>query len=146
MPKLYHVSKVPNITVLTPKIPQNILTAHGLEDSVTHRISFAPTIAGCLRGIGHGLKGRILYVYTPISIDKKHLIKPKPEQVPDVRLTNEYWYLKPVNVKLAYVIKGGNVIDPKVFYIGGRDSALFSISKGLEYEIKQRYRNGKPVK
>lgn len=143
MPKLYHVSRFSNLTTLIPKAPQNILTHYGLEDGVTKRVSFAPSIALCLRGLGLAkiITNKDLFVYSPVNVDRKYLLKPKPEQVPDVRLTNEYWYLKPVNVKLVAVIRGGKVIDPRVYFIGGPKSPLFSISNGYEYQVTKRYRN-----
>lgn len=143
MPRLYHVSRFPNVTTLIPKAPQNILTHYGLEDGVTKRVSFAPSIAHCLRGIGQAktITNKDLFVYSPVNVDQKYLLKPKPDQVPDVRLTNEYWYLRPVNVKLVAVIRGGKVIDPRVYFIGGPKSPLFSISNGYEYQVTKRYRN-----
>lgn len=143
--RLYHISLTPNLTTLVPKIPSHFLTKHLLEEGKTKRISFSPSIKNCLRAVG-AKKNKTYYVYSPTAIDVKYLYRPSREEVPDSRLTNEYWYLKPVNVKLVAVVKAGRIIDPKVFYIGGRNSPIFGLSHGYEYETIRRYRNGKEIK
>lgn len=46
---MYHLSDYPNLTKLTPKIPEGAV--EGLEDTKTPRISFGATINGCLNGL-----------------------------------------------------------------------------------------------
>lgn len=46
---MYHLSDDPNLTKLTPKIPETAID--GLEDKTIPRISFGATINGCLNGL-----------------------------------------------------------------------------------------------
>ena len=142
--RLYHASLVPNLTTLIPKRPVHFLTKHLLEEGKTKRISFAPSIKSCLRGV-NASKGKTYYIYEPTSISDKYLYNPTREEVPDVGLTNEYWYLRPVNVRLVAVVKAGKIINPKVFYFDPYAS-VFAVSNGREYETIKRYRNGKEVR
>lgn len=103
--KLFHISPVPNITTLIPKRPKNGFIDDGFEDGKVLRISLAPTIMGCVRGVDYGYQEKIMYVYQPTSVNPKYLIQPTPRQVPDVRWTHEVWYTKPLNVKLIGAIK-----------------------------------------
>ena len=151
MIRLFHVSKIPNLTTLIPKAPNHFLTAHLLEEGVTKRVSFAPTIEKCLRAV-QSHKGDTYYVYVPTAIDKKYLRRVSIREVPDASLTGEYWYLKPVNVRLYGVIKAGKLFDGRVIRIGGAeakrpaDRPLFAISYNREYELLKRYnRHGREL-
>lgn len=148
---LFHVSKTPNLTTLTPRIPSHFLTAHYLEEYKTPRVSFAPTIEKCLRAV-QSRSGDKFYVYTPVSIDRKYLRRVSINEVPDAALTGEYWYLKPVNVRLYGVVKAGKLYDPKVIQVGvleakrPADKPLFAISRNREYELLERYnKNGRAM-
>ena len=141
--RLYHVSRNPNLTTLIPMRPRHFLTVHGLENGRRKRISFGRSVKGCLRALdGGGKPGEDLYVYSPISINPKYLYRPTRKEVPDSRITNEYWYLRPVNVKLVAVVHRGKIVNPKVFYFDPH-SSVFGLSHGYEYETKLRYRNGR---
>lgn len=105
--RLYHVSDNPNLKTLIPRVPRNSATIQGLEDSGIKRISFAPSIQQAITGTNRTVSGRILYVYQPVGINEKYLYKPNANQVYDVGITSEVWYLRPVEVKLTEVIVGG---------------------------------------
>lgn len=97
--KLYHISQNPNLTTLIPLRPRNGWTEYGIENGTIERISFAPTIMGCVRGVDNfSGKDSVYYVYQPTSISPKYLVQPTMRQVPDVNYTKEVWYTKPVNV------------------------------------------------
>lgn len=144
--RLYHVSRIPSLTRLMPKAPSNILTHYNMEDGITKRVCFAPSIKSCMRAVGRSFGSKELYVYVPVGINQRYLKKPTVKEVPDAGFTHEIWYLKPVNVKCVAVIVPGEHFDPWVFPIGGSDSAIFGISKGTRYETVKRFRNGKEVK
>lgn len=143
---LFHVSKYPNLKTLIPKVPVHWATRHGLEEGVTARVSFATSIDRCLRAV-QSKPNTTFYVYVPVGIDKQYLRRPSIREVPDARLTNEYWYLKPVNVRLYGVIKSGKLIDARIYKIGYPEvSTIFGLSHGREYEMLKRYnKNGKEI-
>lgn len=104
--KLYHISQNPKLTTLIPSRPKNSWTEYGIEDGIHKRVSFAPTIMGCVRGVDDMFgKGEVYYVYVPTSLSPKYIVKPTMRQVPDVNHTHEIWYTKPVNVKLVGAIE-----------------------------------------
>lgn len=139
--RLYHASLIPDLTTLIPKTPSHFLTKHLLEEGITKRVCFAPSIKSCLRAID-AKKNKIYYIYQPNGINEKYLYKPSREEVPDVSLTHEIWYLKPVSVRLVAVVVAGEVINTKVFYMG----PVFGLSHGHSYEVKKRFKNGKEIK
>ena len=106
---LFHLSKIKlHNLVLVPQVPNNFLVNHGYEDSVTKRVSFAPSIDDCLKAMSSNLTNTTLYVYAaPIGTK---FIKPSTQQVPDVKITNERWVLEEVQIGLVAVIK---VLDAK---------------------------------
>lgn len=59
--RLYHISRNPKLTTLVPKKPKNGWVEYGIEEGKTGRVSFAPTIMGCVRGVDdtHCGKNRI---------------------------------------------------------------------------------------
>lgn len=122
--KLYHISLNPRLTTLIPKKPKNGWVEYGIEDGVTKRVSFSPTIMGCVRGVDdYDGKGEVYYVYVPTSINQKYIIHPTMRQVPDVNYTHEVWYTKPVNVKRVGAIKISGATSYKLIPIikeGGR--------------------------
>lgn len=151
MINLFHVSTVPNLTTLIPKRPRHFLTTHFLEEGKTKRVSFAPSIQKCLRAVA-SKPGMVYYVYVPTAIDKKYLHRVKISEVPDAQLTGEYWYLKPVNVRLYGVVKAGKLYNTRVFNVRGIGKVkssfkpLFALSSDREYELLERYnQNGKKL-
>lgn len=143
---LFHVSKYPNIKTLIPKQPMHWLVRHGLEEGKTPRISFATSIDRCLRAV-QSRPGTTYYVYVPVAVDRQYLKRPTRYEVPDARLTNEYWYLKPVNVRLYGVIKSGELIDARVFRLDPNISTAFGLSHGRKFEYLKRFnKRGREMK
>lgn len=120
--RLFHASSNDlNNTLLTPKIPSNILTKLGVENGSIPRVSFAPDVKHCLLAIGYNrIKSgpKILNVYEP---NNYKLIKAihsndlfKKNYVPDANKTLEVWVLNKVRVVYAGKIK---IIRPTKKYI-----------------------------
>ena len=107
-PRLYHISENPNLTVMTPRIPNNRLVKAGFENGTIGRVCFAPTIDYAIAAAPRGKAGELLYVYIPTSVDKNAIYHPTVNEVPDVTYTHEVWYLKPVTVKKVGVILVGD--------------------------------------
>lgn len=102
---LYHVSPNGSLKELTPKYSAKPIKG---EDNSIKRISAAPTIDGCFRGVGYNLnpgdKPIKYYIYKLILTDSTKIIKPTSKIVPDRDLSDEYWVLNPVKVKsLGYI-------------------------------------------
>lgn len=116
--QLYHLSMNPNLRVLVPKVPNNFLVRNGYEDGRRKRISFATTIAGCLRGLSMNVTGKVFYVYSPESLDQSAIIIPDLTMVPDARTTGEVWYMKPCRVKLIGIIEAGKMVYPRKYKYG----------------------------
>lgn len=120
-PRLYHISENPNLTVMTPRIPQNRLVSKGYENGTIGRVCFAPTIADCISAAPRGKAGEVLYVYLAQGVNPEYVYKPTINDVPDSKYTHEIWYLKPVNVKRVGVIVVGDAyleqrfLGPKSF-------------------------------
>ena len=80
---LYHLSKADDINKLTPKVPAKVSSRkNAFEDDSIKRISFAPSIDGCILGLQLSKddfkNGEIiLYVYSPIKVNKKDLVSNK---------------------------------------------------------------------
>lgn len=120
--KLFHISSNDlNNKIITPKIPDNILTKMGIENNSIPRISFAPEIKYSLLAIGYNrLKSGpdILNVYEPDNyrslkiIDSKEL--DQKGYVPDAKRTREVWVLN--NVKFKYLGKI-KIIKPKKEFV-----------------------------
>lgn len=96
---LYHLSCNPNLTILTPKIPETAVAFN--EDVSIPRVCFSPTIKGCLSAL-QDISAEY-YVYTPVNQKlkgyscKTHVI--------DAVITDERWIKKPVQVKKIGKIK-----------------------------------------
>jgi hypothetical protein len=120
-PRLYHISENPNLTVMTPRVPQNRLVSKGYENGTIGRVCFAPTIADCISAAPRGKAGEVLYVYLAQGVNPEYVYKPTINDVPDSKYTHEIWYLKPVNVKRVGVIVVGDAyleqrfLGPKSF-------------------------------
>lgn len=107
---LYHLSKTNDIKNLTPKVPSKVASRkNAFEDSTIKRISFAPSINGCILGLQLSkddfINGElVLYVYSPVNLDEKHFVSNKSivskKLVFDAEITKECWYLKETMVEL----------------------------------------------
>ena len=106
----YHLSKTDDITKLTPKVPSKVASRNNaFEDDTIKRVSFAPSIDGCILGLQLSkddfINGKvILYVYSPINIDSKQIVSNKSiigkKLVFDAEVTKECWFLDEVKVEL----------------------------------------------
>ena len=130
---LYHLSCNPNLTILTPKIPETAVAFN--EDVSIPRVCFSPTIKGCLSALQS--IGAEYYVYTPVNQKlkgyscKTHVI--------DAVITGERWIKKPVQVKKIGKIKSVfiGIGEKRLINYKGRKEL---ISKFIyTYEWKERY-------
>ena len=106
----YHLSKTDDIKKLTPKVPAKVASRkNAFEDDTIKRVSFAPSIDGCILGLQLSkddfINGEvILYVYSPVNIDSKQIVSNKSiigkKLVFDAEVTKECWFLDEVNVEL----------------------------------------------
>ena len=124
--------KLENLT-LTPRVPRNFLTKNGYEDSETPRVSFAPSIDGCLAGLSQNLDDKEFYVYQPVDISKCEVYKPNTKAVPDSEITGELWITNPVELKQVkrIAITGNRGEDGKKYTYGNNAAILFD---DWEYE------------
>lgn len=129
--------------VLYPRIPKNFLVDNGYEDDKTPRICFSTSIDKALTALSSNLKGKELFVYKPINIDDKYIIRPTIEQVPDSGITDEVWYTKTVKVKCVKKIRVIEAGDEEYYYRYGNKTAtlynwiweeVYSITESIIYE------------
>lgn len=136
-PRLYHISENPNLTVMTPRIPNNRLVREGYENGTIGRVCFAPNIDYAIAAAPRGKAGELLYVYIPTSVDKSAIYRPTPQEVPDVTYTHEIWYLKPVTVKKVGVILVGDAYLEQRFLGPGSYKKHFI----LRFQKFKRFKN-----
>lgn len=106
----YHLSKTDDIKKLTPKVPAKVASRkNAFEDDTIKRVSFAPSIDGCILGLQLSkddfINGEvILYVYSPVNIVSKQIVSNKSiigkKLVFDAEVTKECWFLDEVKVEL----------------------------------------------
>lgn len=95
----YHLSTKPNLTVLTPRIPECAVSIY--EDTGTKRVCFSDFIGGCLSALQD--LPRKYYVYVPV--DNVEMYKPSVDEVRDAEFTHEFWCLKSITVKCIGIIE-----------------------------------------
>ena len=144
--KVYFISeKNMSGELLKPRIPSNYFTQNNYEDKTTPRICFSSSIDGALMGLSKNLKGKKLFIHTPISnIDA---YKPTTEQVPDCKITKELWYTKPVKIKcigVINVIKAKNKNGHKFTY--GKDKSAELYEWDWEWDLKFDNKKIIPIK
>lgn len=106
--------------ILNPRIPDNYFTQNGYEDITTPRVCFCSKVNNCLTALGQNVSGKEFYVYSPSTREGLEVWQPNEHSVPDFKATNEYWVLKPVQLKLIGRIRcTGSVGDGKRFTYGG---------------------------
>lgn len=117
--KLYHISsKCDIIEKFIPRIPEDRAFK---ENASTPRISLSSTIEGCLTAVPWG--GSLLsdifwgnksylvrvYEFDLDNLDLNNLFPPQylysNDLVVDSKVTNEYWYLKPIKPDRSYLIE-----------------------------------------
>lgn len=130
---LYHLSRDPNLTVLTPHIPETAIPYN--EDVSIPRVCFAPTIEGCLSALQD--IDMEYYVYIPVNQKLKGYSC--RSHVVDASITGERWVKKDVAVKKIGKIKStfvGVSEEKLVNYKGHKEL----ISKHVySYEWKEHY-------
>lgn len=106
--------------ILNPRIPDNYFTQNGYEDITTPRVCFCSKVNNCLTALGQNVSGKEFYVYSPSTREGLEVWQPNEHSVPDFKVTNEYWILKPVQLKLVGRIRcTGSVGDGQRFTYGG---------------------------
>ena len=105
---LYHIKfwEDQKYNILTPYVPYS---AGDIEDRETPRVCFADSIEHCIEAVGpcnrdlHTGAAFAVYYVDEQALDQDKLVTPetlwKTGKVPDAMEHNEYWYLKPVEVK-----------------------------------------------
>lgn len=92
--------------VISPKVPINFFTKNKISDWKVKRVCFYPSIDQALSSMyPQDLTGMELYVYSPLGIRNESLIKPGITEVPEAWITDEYWYLVPIELRLKGIIK-----------------------------------------
>ena len=124
--KMYHLSNQNHLEKLTPKIPHKLkIRKNAFEDTTIKRISFAPSIEGCILGLQPSDKdftdGKlILYVYMPYDFINTDVISNgtivKNKLVFDANVTKENWIISPVKVKIIGSITVFNKVQQKIEY------------------------------
>lgn len=131
--KLYHISFRNDL----PKkwIPRNVEGAIGPTglhpEPDTPRICLSPSVKECFWAIYPNVSRffeeenypyMIFHIYSPENIDKKYLVNSETltnkRWVWDAYMTNEHWYLKPINMKRVGSVKIFNTNKSKM--ISGR--------------------------
>lgn len=127
-----------NNKTLSPRIPDNFFTKNGYEDKDIKRICFTPSIDKCLMGLSQNLKDKEFFVHIPTG--KYQPSKPTPKQVPDSKITDEYWITDPVKVSCVgkiRVISDDGKPGHKFKYGDNKDAELY----GWNYEWLEKYHN-----
>ena len=130
---LYHLSRDPNLTILTPQIPDTAISWN--ENVSIPRVCFAPTIEGCLSALQD--IDMEYYVYTPVNQKLKgHSCR---SYVRDAPATGERWIRKPVAVKKIGKIKSHDtgISKPMAIKYKGRTKQIWLFK--YTYKWKERY-------
>lgn len=108
---LYRISQKGDLDnkIIYPTIPDNYFTKNNYEDNFTKRICFSDAINKCLMALSMNCKDKEFYVYSPVKPYETY--KPSIKEVPDSKITNEIWILKPVKLKLIGTIRCIEAID-----------------------------------
>lgn len=118
---LFHLSPTPNLTVLTPRIPE--AAVWGYEDTKQKRVCFSTSIKRCLTALSD-CNGQY-YVYIPVNQHKAY--SPTPTEVVDVSETNEKWITRPVKVKCIGAIVPTTYTKQEIYFpIHGETFGIFT--------------------
>ena len=107
---LFHLSPIPNLTVLTPRIPE--AAVWGYEDKKKKKVCFSTSIKRCLTALSD-CNGQY-YVYVPVNQHKAY--SPTPTEVVDVSETNEKWITRPVKVKCIGAIVPTTYTKQEIYF------------------------------
>lgn len=129
---LYYASTLLGLdkNMLEPKIPKTFMTTNKIDDWKIKRICFYPKVWQAISGMTGGKleNGLTIYIYSPLNLRNESLIKPGITQVPSSIVTDEYWYLAPIRLKLVGTI------------------TIESIDKTLDYRYGVRGLKGEIIK
>ena len=118
---LFHLSPIPNLTVLTPRIPE--AAVWGYEDKKQKRVCFSTSIKRCLTALSD-CNGQY-YVYVPVNQHKAY--SPTPTEVVDVSETSEKWITRPVKVKCIGAIVPTTYTKQEIYFpIHGETFGIFT--------------------
>lgn len=136
--KLYHISPT-NLDgkVLHPRVPVNKLTKNGIEDGLTARVCFAPTIDKCLMALSDNLKGKEFFVHVPV--DKTEYIDTTKKDVPDAKITKEKWVTMNVELKCVGKIKVFDAKDKKYKYKCGTNESKKSYLYKWNWKYDEKF-------
>lgn len=127
---LYHISEKPLGKFLRPRIPKNFMTASGYEDNTTSRVSFCPSIEKCLMALSADIDGKEFYVYKLVKAND--LVKPSEAEVPDSKLTEEFWSLGLCEIEFECKINNVESYGSGIEYdYGDKKARLFNYT----YEV-----------
>lgn len=130
---LYHLSRNPNLTILTPRIPEQAIPWN--ENMSIPRVCFAPTIKGCLSAL-QDIDAEY-YVYIPVNQKLKgyscrsHVI--------DAPVTGERWVKKDVSVKKIGKIKSTFVGVSEEKFVNYRGHKEIISKYVYSYEWEEHY-------
>lgn len=115
---LYYISSLPDLDrkTIRPQVPVSMMTRNKFEDWKTKRICLYPGVDKALTGMNQNLTGMTLYVYSPQGISMESLIKPSITEVPTAWITDEYWYLSSVQLRLVGSVTVKERIEPGLSY------------------------------
>lgn len=130
---LYHLSCNPNLTILTPRIPEQAVPWN--ENMSIPRVCFAPTIEGCLSAL-QDIDAEY-YVYTPVNQKLKgYSCK---SYVIDAPITGERWVKKDVPVKKIGKIKSTFIRTSEEKFVNYKGHKELISRYVYSYEWKERY-------
>jgi hypothetical protein len=119
--QLFHISAGKlKYDKLVPRVPKTV-DSNNDENTTIKRVCFGKSINDCISAVPYGgenldLIRRVWHVYSPINIDIKYLYQPTEKDVPDIKRTNEIWYLKECDIKyLGMIFVTGAKNTSKVF-------------------------------
>lgn len=118
---LYHLSTNGNLEVLTPRVPEGVVSMY--EDTKTKRICFSDFIEGCLSSL-YDIP-RKYYVYIPeCKVDEADIYYPTVDEVRDAKINHEVWITKEIKVKCIGIIQT-DIWDWKKLHNSGRGRVTF---------------------
>ena len=116
---LFHLSTYRNLSVLTPRIPENAVPEY--EDATTKRVCFSDSIEGCLSALQNP---REYYVYVPEEDIEDSVYHPTSDEVKDAKYTHEVWALSEIKVKCIGIVVCEKYDDDMIYEIVKHDDGV----------------------
>ena len=123
---LYHLSSDSTLKKLSPRVPHKLTVRdNAYEDDTIERVSFSPSIKGCILGLqlseddfSNGVVK--LYVYEPYDYDESSIVSNEEiiskKLVFDAKVTRECWFINEVKVRLVGSITVYDEVDKVIEY------------------------------